>query len=100
MDDKADGEEIEIELGMATALGLSEAATGQDERGFWRDHTATLTNSRNQAVQVELAIPVPEEQRLIRPSHPLARKNGQPLWRVTIPAHGSARLAFRLEQAG
>jgi hypothetical protein len=100
MDDKAEGEEIEIELGMATALSLSETVAAQDKRGLWRDHTAILTNRRNQAMQVELAIPVSADQRLISPSRPLTRKNGQPLWRVTVPAHGTARLVFRLEEAG
>lgn len=98
MDDKAEGEEIEIELGQATAVHLAEAETTEDEHRQWRDHIATLTNSRDQSVQAELTIPVPEDQRLTRPSRPLTRKNGQPLWRVTVPAHGTAKLRFRMEE--
>jgi hypothetical protein len=99
IDDKAEGEEIEIELGEATAVHVTETETAGDDSGSWRDHAATLTNSRDQPVQVEVAIPLEDGQHLLRPTKPLTRKNGQPLWRVTVPAHGTARLGFRVIEA-
>ncbi|WP_082350207.1 DUF4139 domain-containing protein [Novosphingobium sp. AAP1] len=96
IDDKAVGEEIDIELGEATAVYLAEADGRQRDDARAHDHIAAVTNGRDQPVIVELAIPLGEGQRLTSPSHPLTRKNGQPLWRVTVPAHGIARLAFRV----
>jgi len=98
LDDRAVGEEIDVALGASTAVHLREEEGDEADDGRWRDYTLTVSNARAQPVRVELALPLNDGDRIVRTSCKLARKNGQPLWRVTVPAGGRARLAVRVAE--
>lgn len=99
MDDKAVGEDVEIELARSGAVSLVETVSRKTAKSGSSDHVAQVFNARNQPALVELTLPLDAQTRLSSPSAPLARRNGQPLWRVTIPPHSSARLTFHLARA-
>ena len=91
--DRAVGEDVEIDLGEApgvrteTILALRKAG----RRGL-RDYVLTVSNDRAEPVDFEAEII--SDGLDVRASSRLARRNGRPLWRVTVPANGSAELRY------
>jgi hypothetical protein len=94
--DRSVGEDVEIELGEAPGVRTESVLTLRKAgRRAWRDYVVTVTNDR--------AEPVPFEAEImnngadIRSRTRLARRNGRPLWQVTIPANGRAELRYTTE---
>jgi hypothetical protein len=93
LDDRAVGEDVEIEVGEAPGVTATteEVEWGDD----WADHVLTITNDSAAPVDYEAEFEVEENERF-RPRTRLARRHGRPLWAVTVPAHGSAALRYRV----
>ncbi|HEV2079623.1 MAG TPA: hypothetical protein VGR19_06985 [Allosphingosinicella sp.] len=89
VDDKAVGEDVEIRI--ARASGVGARVTKLAETGEW---LLTVTNDQARPVLFEAEIYAGEER--FRPAAKLARRNGKPLWIVTVPANGSATLRYSL----
>jgi hypothetical protein len=83
------GEDVEIEI--AQASGVNVRATRLSDSGEW---LITVTNDQARPVTFEAEID--EDLGNIRSSTKLGRRNGRPLWTVTVPANGSASLRYRL----
>jgi hypothetical protein len=95
--DRAVGEDVEVELGAApgvrstlTSLAAPSAAAG--------DYELIVTNDRAEPVRFEAEIATNAAQ--FRSSARLPRRNGMPLWAVTVPANGSVTLRYRLRAPG
>jgi hypothetical protein len=65
------------------------------ERGT-ADHDRVLTVTNDRAVPVRFEAEFDNDSRALASGTRLARRNGQPLWQVTVPANGSAILRYRL----
>jgi hypothetical protein len=99
--DRAIGEEVEIELDEAPGiLARIEEPVDEDDdsrEGEWDDYVLTVSNDRAYPVAYEVELMVNEGQRL-RPERRLGRRNGRPLWSVTVPANGEASLRYRVRE--
>ena len=92
IDDHAVGEEVEFRL--ASATGVRGKITSDGEKSY----VLRVTNDRPVPVSYEADLIAPEKG--FRPQSRLERRNGRPLWRVTIPANGSAELRYRISDEG
>ncbi|HEV7660965.1 MAG TPA: hypothetical protein VGO55_14090 [Allosphingosinicella sp.] len=90
--DRAVDEDVEIEMGEATGLIAVDEETGSGRD--WEDHVLTVTNDQPVPVRYEAEFDVGDGERF-RPRERLGRRNGRPLWAVTVPANGSATLRYR-----
>jgi hypothetical protein len=92
VEDKAVGEDVEIEIGSAT--GVIAATTISDSPSkAERIVYLTVTNDRSQPVRFEAELDVEET---FKPESKLARRDGRPLWSVMVPANGSRTLRYRV----
>ena len=90
--DRAVGEEVEIEAGLAPGV-TSRLVKGED--GDPVDvYRLTVTNDRATPVPFEADFEADGLRSVSGGS--VGRKNGRPLWRVTVPANGIATLRFRV----
>ena len=91
--DRAVGEDVEIDLGEAPGVrtGTTLARRKAGSRGL-RDYVLTVSNDRAEPIDFEAEIF--SDGLDLRASSRLARRNGRPLWRVTVPANGSAELRY------
>jgi hypothetical protein len=91
--DHAVGEEVEIDVGEAPGV-LSRVAALPGGRS---DFQLTVTNDQSYPVRFEATFRVLPQD--LRPQGAtLGRRNGLPLWAVTIPASGNATLRYRLRR--
>lgn len=93
LDDRAVGEDVEIEIAEAPgvlveAIRLSEQADGGGE---WQ---LTVTNDKQRPISFEAELDEGGFQ--LESESRLTRRNGLPLWSVTVPANGSVTLRYRL----
>jgi hypothetical protein len=95
--DRALGEDVEIEVGEAPGV---RAAIAEDAQADKEDYyVLTVTNDQAAPVRYEAEL-TPEEGDQVRARGArLGRRNGHPLWTVTVPANGSATLRYRLRMA-
>jgi hypothetical protein len=94
--DRAVGEDVEIELGEAPGVRTESVLTLRKAgRRAWRDYVVTVTNDGADAVPFEAEIMNNGAE--IQSRTRLARRNGRPLWQVTIPANGRAQLRYSTE---
>ncbi len=95
--DRAIGEDVEIVVGDASgvrAMLADDEAAGKEDR-----YVLTVTNDQAVPARYEMEF-VPDDGDEVRASGArLGRRNGHPLWAVTIPANGSAVLHYRLRRA-
>lgn len=89
MQDYAVGQEVEIPLGQSTGLLSSLRLLGR--RGDVGQFELVVTNDRPEPVAFEGVVQFDN----VRADAPLGRRNGWPLWQVTVPANGRAVLCFR-----
>jgi hypothetical protein len=91
MRDSAVDEEVELQLGTSPQVQATQvrAVTALDTV-----QTVTLTNANDRPVPVEVRLTEYRSGTLINASEKLGRKNGQPLWDVTVPANGTATLTY------
>jgi hypothetical protein len=92
MTDYAVGEDVEIVVGVATAVNARLVPLGPIKAGS-REWELVVDNSSALPVRYEAEL---EATSLTLASETaLARRDGRPLWTATIPAKGSATLRFR-----
>ncbi|MEP3696134.1 MAG: hypothetical protein ABJM99_14310 [Parasphingorhabdus sp.] len=98
LDDKAIGEEVEIRIGNSQqvrfAVDQIKQSEGDDRK--YRDFELTLTNALAQPASIELKLSHSDRERLTKVSKRLGRKDGKPLWKVTVPANGYSTLRYRV----
>jgi len=90
LDDRAVGEDVEI--GIGEAPGVTASLTSPTKHD---DYLLTITNDQSAPVRFEAEFDVPAD-RAFRPQGRLSRRDGRPLWTVTVPANGTATLRYRL----
>jgi hypothetical protein len=56
-----------------------------------------VTNARPAEIRFELRLRLPEGGRIVRADHPVARKNGRPIFRLTVPANQTMTLRYQWE---
>jgi hypothetical protein len=54
-----------------------------------------ISNARATDIQFELRLQLPPGARVIRADHPMDAKNGRPIFRLKIPANGTATLRYQ-----
>jgi len=93
--DKAIGEDVEIEIG--DAPGLFVRATRTDVVGNVAKYLLTVTNDQPRPVRFDAEFNGIDKTSIGDKGAKLGRRNGRPLWSVTVPANGSRTLAYRLK---
>ncbi len=93
IDDLAVGEDVEIRLDEAPGVRWRLEADGNDEQ----DRVLTITNDRAAPVRLEAEL---RGEGRIATKPALARRDGSPLWLVTVPANGAATLRYRYSEPG
>jgi hypothetical protein len=93
VDDHAVGEEVEIVVGAATSVQAQAVriSSGPDQAGEWE---LSVSNARPAPVRFEAQLH--EGGMKLTSNTALGRRDGRPLWSVTIPANGRATLRYRL----
>jgi hypothetical protein len=92
--DRAVGEDVEIAVGEAP--GVRTAIARDEDAGKEVRYVLTVTNDRAVPIRYEMEFQ-PDEGDEMRPRGVrLTRRNGRPLWAVTVPANGSATLRYRV----
>jgi hypothetical protein len=56
-----------------------------------------IGNARASKIDFELLLRLEDGVRVVRADHPMGMKNGHPIFRLTIPAHGTARVRYQTE---
>ena len=56
-----------------------------------------VTNARPAEIRFELRLQLPEGGRVVRADHPMASKNGRPIFRLTVPANQTVTLRYQTE---
>lgn len=87
VEDRAVGEDVEIEI--AQVRGVTARITRLSET----DWALVVSNDQAQPVKFEAEL---YEADGMRPAAKLGRRNGRPLWTVTVPANGRASLRYTL----
>jgi hypothetical protein len=99
--DKAVGEEVELVVGESPDVTFTQRAIGteksRDGRPRPRRFEIEINNARPQATVVEAELRVSSDERLVRPSRKLGKKNGWDLWRAEVPANERVSLTYTLE---
>ena len=101
--DTALDEELEIELGehdqLRTAIRRNEADSEriEDDEDL-ESYELEVTNAGDRPAPVEIVLSLGEDEKLEKVSAKLGRKNGRPLWRITVPANGRAILRYRVRE--
>jgi hypothetical protein len=97
VDDKAIGEDVEIEIGSATGI-LTQAIVTEGSANNERVVDLVVTNDRDVPVKFEAELE--EGGGKLSSDTRLARRDGRPLWAVTVPANGSRSLRYRIRLPG
>jgi hypothetical protein len=95
VDDKAIGEDVEIELGEAPGVFVRTTRTKVNGKDGG-DYVLTVTN--DQARPVRFDGEFQNTNGKVSPGAKLGRRNGRPMWTVTVPANGSASLRYRYQE--
>jgi hypothetical protein len=90
--DRAVGEDVEIEIAEATGVNtrVELVSDGED----WNEYRLTATNGLARPVDFEAEFGTEGDG--FRPSRALSRRDGRPLWTVSVPANGTASLSYRV----
>ncbi len=86
--DRAKGEEVELLVGQSSDVRM--AQTRISERKKSQSFKLVATNARNEPVSIEIDIPY----QLSGKPKGVAKVDGVPTWKATIPANGEATLMF------
>jgi hypothetical protein len=97
--DRAVAEEVEIDLGDSPDVHVSvekETAAGPPQTQV---HVVRvdIANARRADINFELRLRMRAGGRAVHADHPVDTKNGRPLFRLTIPANGSATVRYQTE---
>lgn len=93
LDDRAIGEDVEIGLGETP--GVTTHVVADQVSGRRRDYRLVVTNDRPAPVSFEAEFEGDPDSRF-RPRERLSRRDGRPLWAVTVPANGAVELRYRV----
>lgn len=90
--DRAVGQDVEIAISRPSNVHtrVELASDGED----WDEYRLTATNDLARPVTFEGEFEANDQD--FRPSLPLSRRDGRPLWTVSIPANGTASLTYRV----
>ncbi|MDT9600902.1 DUF4139 domain-containing protein [Sphingosinicella rhizophila] len=91
IEDKAVGEDVEIELGDAS--GVLAHVVKTEERKQGSSFLLTASNDQDRPVRFEADF----GKDIVAAGKALGRRNGRPLWAVTIPANGRVALRYRTD---
>jgi hypothetical protein len=95
-DDKAVGEDINIEAADATQVTAElELVSKRDKQ---EDYLLTVRNGHATPVTFEGEFHLSESIRLKKLSARIGKRFGQPIWVVEVPANGSVELRYRLQE--
>ncbi len=97
LDDVAVGEPVELETGVSTDVFAT--VVKEKDGGAWDDWRVTVTNAKPNAVMAEIEISATAGA-VRATGKPLLERDGRPLWRIEVPANGSATLRYRLKSGG
>ena len=97
IDDRAVGDDVEIGLNESPSVGTRTELIASDPDGRWHDYRLTVFNDQRRPVRFEAGLGWPADTRLV-PRTPLGERDGLPLWRVQVPANGTATLDYRIER--
>lgn len=99
IDDRAVGEDVEIRLSEATGVIARITRTANTDKVA--EYDLTVSNDQPRPIRFEAEFGT-AQQEVFEPStrSRLGRRNGRPLWSVTVPANGTASLRYRLKQVG
>jgi hypothetical protein len=91
MRDLAVGEEVEINMGDSPDVEVTSVKeSGSSDR-------VDVTNARPADIRFELRLQLPQGGRVVRADHPMAGKNGRPIFRLTVPANQTVTLRYQWE---
>jgi hypothetical protein len=93
MRDNSVGEDVEIEIGTASAVTAELVNLTPESRGA-TDWQLTVRNPHNYPVRYEAEFETGGGR--VTPEGSFARRDGRPLWAVTVPANGSTTLRYAL----
>jgi len=116
MHDLAVNEELELELGdaedvqvtavkneaildplRAPLVPLVPGALALRAAGVSEIHRVAISNALATEILFELRLRLPEGGRVVSADHPVAAKNGRPIFRLTIPANGSVTVRYQTQ---
>jgi len=93
--DLAVDEEVEINMGDSPDVEVTAVKESRSENRS--ADRVDVHNARPMAIQFELRLRLPEGGRVVRPDHPMATKNGRPIFRLTVPANQTMTLRYQWE---
>jgi hypothetical protein len=96
LDDKAVGEDVELNLPEATNVTVDNEDGAEGHR--WTAQTLTVSNANPFPILYEARFANDSEARFTRFGRKLVQKDGRWIWRVRVPANGKASLSFRKEE--
>jgi hypothetical protein len=88
--DLAHGEEVEIDLGPSSDVQVEATGTG-------RSHRVEISNAGAAAIAFELRLRLPDAIRVVDARPAPGRKNGRPIFAITIAAHSTGVVTYRTE---
>ena len=91
--DRAVGEDVEIELGVATGITARLTRIGTNGKEGEFELVVTNDHDRPIAYEADFADIVASDDKKLR------RRNGRPFWTVTVPANGKVSIRYRLVPA-
>jgi hypothetical protein len=56
-----------------------------------------ISNAKPTDIQFELRLQLPPGARVVRADHPLGARNGRPIFRLKVPANGTATVRYQTE---
>jgi hypothetical protein len=89
MRDLAVGEEVEIDMGDSPDVQVAADVNRVD-----------ISNAGAQAIHFELRLRLSAGARVIRADPAAGSKNGRPIFRLTVPAHGTAAVHYQTQHVG
>ena len=93
--DRAVGNDVEIAFGEAAGVDGQINLVREREKGD--EYELVVTNDQPRPIRFEAEFVDADET--LRPGRRLGRRDGQPLWTVTVPANGIATLRYRIRPA-
>lgn len=97
LDDRAVGEDVEIELDRAAGVRTTARMVGKADAAD--SFLLEVTNDQSRPIRYELELDTGGQDALLDPAVRLGRRDGRPLWAVTVPANGRATLRYRLRHS-
>jgi hypothetical protein len=89
--DRAKGEEVELFIGQSSDVRMARTRVAQARKR--ERYRLEVTNARKEPVNIEIEIPY---QLIGKPSN-VAKIDGVPTWKATVPAHGEAVLYYEMK---